>query len=195
MLMAHEYIDGDYVDWFDARATAVERLLGPADPIVMTSPHPLYMGGNASLQVFRNYVPGVTYVTTDLIGLVDQLPNRLGNYELMMCTQKDLLWAQNLLVRLAGYTLENVLQPGETMSIGSAVPENATTRALLFAEPDLQSKTFKVRGLTSSLLLCVGITDAELNECYAFGSEPVLESLRDHEVFPYTNPDRPSVDV
>jgi hypothetical protein len=193
--MIHEYIEGNYVDWFDARKSVLEDLLGNADPAVLTSAQPVYMGGGASMMIFREHVPGVTYVTSDLIGLEDQKPNRLGHYELMLCSHDESLWGQNLLSRLASYTLETALDPGATMDIESAVPEGATINALMFVECGLRQRTFKVRGLRSSLLLCLGITGEELAACGEHGSDAVLKLLKREKIFPYTDLIRPSVDL
>ena len=56
-----------------------------------------------------------------------------------------------------------------------------------------QALHFEFRGRRYVLLLCLGITEEELAFKQAHGSERLLALLRQHHVFPYTIPDRPSV--
>jgi hypothetical protein len=68
----------------------------------------------------------------ELIGHDEQVQNDLGNYELMICHRDDEPWGANVISRLAYYTLEAKLNPGETMDIGSALPDDSTLAAFLF---------------------------------------------------------------
>lgn len=150
-------------------------------------------GGTADVVPFPHHLQGSTYVTSELTGEdKGQLPNSHGNYELMICTRQELHTAADLIARLACYTCDAVLEPGQTMDIGEFFGD-ATLRALVFASPFDPPARFSVRGQDCSLLLCVGITTDELAFARAHGSEPLLARLRRHGVFPYSVPDRPSV--
>jgi hypothetical protein len=184
-------------DWeklWNERKKRMEALLGRADNEVLHSVVPLFLGGGADVLCFKKYVRGFTYVTSELTGSSDQPPNKNGSYELMICTWNQENWAANLISRLASYTFESRLNPGETMDIGSAMPKGSKIVALLFTEPELKKKNrFKVDKQSCSLLLCIGITKDELKLCLTGGTKELLQKLKNNNVFPYTHLKRKSV--
>jgi len=178
---------------WDARLAALKPILGDAGDTVYHAAVPMFLGGAADVVPFPSFVPGSTLVSADLTGEgVGQQPNSLGNYELMICTRTDIPAAPNLISNLAKYTLEAVLEPGESMDIGTYFGD-ATLRALLFTHPGDSPARFTLEGQQCSLLLCIGITADELDFKHANGSAALIERLRASSVFPYTVPDRPSV--
>lgn len=179
--------------WWDARVSAMEGVLGKCDGTVFFAPSPRHRSGFADVLRFRDYVSGVTYVTCDLIGNPGQIPNKWGHYELMMCLPQENDWAANLLSRLAAYTHEATLQPGDTMDISSERPLNTTVAALLFTRPDPPADAFSVRGTPAGLILCIGITADEFAACKNYGSGVMLRMLKEKGVFPYTEMLRESV--
>ena len=178
--------------WWNARMAALHAILGPSENMVFHALQPLYLGGFADVVEFRQHVPGSTYVTSDMIGESGQLPSSLGNFELMICTREKSDWAANIISKLAKYTLEAVLEPGQTMDIGPAAPKGSTVVAFLFAELETTPK-LTVNGLESGLLLCVGILPDELDVCMKEGSTRIFELLKKEKVFPYTDLNRDSV--
>jgi hypothetical protein len=175
------------MDAWRSRLDALTRLLGAADSSVLTSAPPLYLGGAADVMTFRQFVPGVTYVTGGLTGVdrVDQKRNANGrNYELMICTPHEERWAANLISRLARYTLETALNAGETMDC-PLFPRSSLS-ALLFASSKLPGP-FRFDGVDYELLLCIGITPRELSRCRDSGSAVVVEELETRKVFPFTD--------
>lgn len=184
---------GDWSEWWDARVAALETVLGPCDEIVGHAAIPFDlgadMGGGADIIYFKKHVMGVVSVTSELIGRDDQAKNELGNYELMICHRDDEEWGPGLISRLAYYTLQARLNPGETMDIGEAAPEDSTTAALLF----FNYGTFKVRKRNAGLLLCVGITADELKLCRAGKRDRVEQALGAAKVYPFTDLYRDSV--
>lgn len=107
----------------------------------------------------------------------------------MICHRDDEDWGPNLISRLAYYTLEEKLEPGETMDIGPAAPDGSTIAALLF----LEYARFKVRGKKAGLLLCIGITADELKMCRKGRRADVEQALKKARVYPYTDLYRQSV--
>lgn len=95
----------------------------------------------------------------------------------------------NVISRLAYYTLEAKLNPGDTMDIGSALPDDSTLAAFLF----FNFAAFKVRGRKAGLLLCVGITADELEACRAGKRVKVENALKAAKVYPFTDLYRKSV--
>jgi hypothetical protein len=184
-------------DWsglWDARKHALQELLGPTTDRVFHAVTPLELGGQADVVEFPDFVSGATYVTCDLTGpQSSQLPSSLGQYELMICTRSGERWAPNLISRLAPYTFEAVLEPSETMDIGSALPKGSSIAALLFTEPPLARNEFQVLGHRCGLLLCLGITAAELQASLEGRGASLLEALKREGVFPFTDLQRASV--
>jgi hypothetical protein len=182
--------DEDSDDWqilWDARLSALERVLGASDDVVGHATIPFDLGadigGAADIVYFRHHIDGVVAVTAELIGCEDQVKNRLGNYELMICQRDDAEWGANMISSLAYYTLEAELNPGETMAIGSAAPGDSTIAALLFYE----YARFVVREEPAGLLLCVGITQDELAACRRGRRAMVEKALERRHVFPFTD--------
>jgi hypothetical protein len=190
--MAAEDAD-EWGAWWDARVAAIEAVLGPSDEMVGHAPIPFQLGadigGAADIIYFRKHVPGVIAVTSELIGNEEQMQNSLGNYELMICQREDVDWGADLLCRLAYYTLEAKLEPGETMDLGPAVPEGSTIAALLFCD----YAKFKVRDRHCGLLLCLGITASELAASRKGKTNKGLASLKAAEIYPFTDLERKSV--
>ena len=193
--MADEDID-DFGERWNARVTAIEKVLGPTDGIVGVNAVPFFLGydagGAADIIYFRKHIPGVIAVTSELIdGYEDQVENGLGNYELMICHRDDVEWGAGIINRLAYYTLDAKLEPGETMDICPAVPDGSTITSLLFCD----YARFEVRGRKAGLLLCLGITAVELAECRRGRSSEVVEALKKQGVYPFTDLTRDSVRI
>jgi hypothetical protein len=108
---------------------------------------------------------------------------------LMICTRSPANWAASLISRLARYTLEATLNPNETMDCAMFGESQIT--ALLFARPGTPS--FSVLGQEAGLLLCLGITQSELDFHHGHGAEALLAKLREASVFPFTDLDRQPV--
>lgn len=179
--------------WWDARMDALQAVLGPSEDNVLHALQPLFLGGFADVVEFRKYVSGSAYVTSDLVGESGQPTNVLGNYELMICTREKSDWAANVVSRLAKYTLETILEPGQTMDIGTAVPAESSVSAFLFAEPEITHNKLNVNGVECGLLLCIGILPDELASCMSGRTEEVLSLLKEKAVFPFTDLTRNSV--
>jgi hypothetical protein len=183
----------DWQRWWDARVSALETILGKCDGTVYHSPPPLHLDGYADVLRFRNFVNGVTYVTCDLIGNSRQVPNLLGQYELMICTREESNWAPALLSRLAKYTHDAAVHIGDTMDLAHAVPRHSAIAALLFTQPDVANPNFDVLGKPATLMLCLGITAGEFEACKEHSSRLVLRMLKERGIFPYTELRRESV--
>jgi hypothetical protein len=166
----------------------LEELLGPTGTKVLHAVVPIGLGGEqSSIHTFTHHVPGMAYVTCDLIGWVGQKKNEeWDNYELMICTRIEEDLAPNMISRLGAYTLENPLNPNETMDIGSAVPKGSTISAFFFTKPEIPLP-FEIQGINSGIVLCIGITESELKYRWKAGPEKLIESLKKGKVFPFTD--------
>jgi len=120
------------------------------------------------------------------------LPSSLGNYELMVCVREESSRAADMISRLARYTCEAELEPGESMDLTNFFSDSVI-EALLFTHPAEQPVQFECLGQRYGLLLCIGITGAELAFKRANGADQLVAMLRERGVFPYTVLHRESV--
>lgn len=172
---------------WDQRLRLLEVEFGVCSGVVGHALVPLELGpeagGAADVLHFKAWKPGVLSVTADLIGHESQVRNSLGWYELAICHRNEEAWGPNLISKLANYTLESALEPGETMDIGPAAPRGSTLKAFLFVE----LCRFRFQSEPAGVLLCIGITREELAVCRSEGSDRLLQKMRDGGTFPYTD--------
>jgi hypothetical protein len=185
--------ENDWQQLWDARLAALEIVLGKSADRVLHGVIPFQfgyeVGGEADILFFHNHVDGVAYVTADLIGNEDQRQSEFGSYELMVCHRKENDWGPRTIGQLAHYTLDAVINRGDTMNLGPATPEGSCIEALLYDE----YATFDVLGERAGLMLCIGITSDELDECRQEGSASVLQKLKAADIYPFTDFDRVSM--
>src|SRR4030095_5555182 len=185
--------ENDWQKTWNARIAGLTSILGEPADLVYHAAVPLNLGGFADVLPFPSYVAGMTYVTADLTGEdVGQLPTSLGNYELMICVREEMSQAANMISRLARYTCEAELEPGETMDLPGFF-KDSVIKALLFTYPSEQPLEFGFLGKRYGLLLCIGITEAELAFKKSNGSDQLTALLRQRSVFPYTELHRDSI--
>ncbi len=185
--------ENDWQKVWDARSASLSQILGKPADTVLHAPVPFQLGGAADVLCFPQAVAGMAYVTAELTGEdVGQIPNSMGNYELMICGRQELPAGANLISRLARYTCEAKLEPGESMDVGRSFGDS-TIRALLFTHLRDEAAQFEFLGCRYGLLLCMGITAEELEFKQEHGSEKLLELLKQHSVFPFTIPGRNAI--
>jgi hypothetical protein len=183
--MAHN----DWQHTWDARKAALESVLGPAEDCVLHALVPFHLGGQADVLTFRKHIPGRTAATCELLGEPAQKRNLLGTYELVIAHRDDNDWGPNVISKLARYTCDAQVQPGQTMDIAPAAPPNSTIAGFFFDD----YKRIKYDGEDAGLLLCIGLTADELAACISGKRQMVYDALVAQNVFPYTDLDRPSV--
>ncbi len=161
-------------------------VLGPGYDDLLHAPHPFALGGNADVLVYLHHLDGVVYVTAELTGKPDAC---YADYELMICHRSPDDWGPNVISRLAPYTQQAFIGAGETMDIDSAAPAGSMIKAFLF---DTYG-SFTMFGRAWELRLCIGITKSELQFKLDHGPERLLELLKLHGVYPFTDLARDSV--
>ncbi len=176
--------EDEWTSVWNARMVALEAILGKSADKVFHSPIPFSIGGGADVLIFPNYQQGVAYVTTDMTGpLSAQPPNWTAKYELMICVHEEAAWPMSLLSGLSRYTLESQLNPGDTMDC--PIFQNSELAALLFTLPEPVHE-FSVLGEPAMLLLCIGITAAELELARREGDDALVSRLKLEKIFPFT---------
>lgn len=187
--IGNETADDDWQKMWDARLASLESEFGKSEEEIATSATPIYLGGGADVLTFKDHIDGFVYITAGLIGNGSQKKTDLGEYELMICARNENDWMPTLLSQLAPYTFEAALNPGDTMNIGPAMPAGSTISALLY----VPYREFKVNDIDAATLLCIGITEQELQHCSANGHTDVLAELKAKGIYPFTDPNRESV--
>jgi Suppressor of fused protein (SUFU) len=172
-----------------ARQAALESVLGPAENSVLHAVIPFELGGNADVLCFRKLIGEQIAATCELLGEPSQTPNSQGTYELAIAHRDENQWGPNIIAKLARYTCDAVLEPGETMDIGPAVPAKSTIAAFLFDD----FKRMSYEGQDAGVLLCIGLTADEAAACLRGNRQEVYDALKAQNVFPYTDLFRPSV--
>ncbi len=138
---------------------------------------------------FRTHVPGRIVATCELLGEETQKRNLMGTYELAVAHRDDSDWGAKVISKLARYTCDAVVEPGQTMGIGSAVPPKSTIAGFFFDD----YQRFKFEGVDAGILLCIGLTADELSACQQGQRQRVYDALKSAGVFPYTDLFRASV--
>ncbi len=185
--------------WWRPRVKALEEVLGPQSDMDLHAmiffDMGMEMGGAPDILAFPGHKQGaVAYVTAELIGRDNQIPNDLGNYEIMIClpehVKSDLAEtiAGTILTPLAYYTLEQPLNPGDTSDLGELV-EGSKVTALLFCDYG----RFTVLDRQCGLLLCVGITQREAKYAARQPAVTLEQKLREADIYPVTDFTRKSV--
>jgi len=178
--------EDDWEEVWNARADALAQVFGPGHDQVFHAPVPFYLGGQADVVAFYHHLNGVVYVTAELTGKPDACA---ADYELMICHRSPQDWGPNVISRLAPYTQQAYIGPGESMDIDSATPEGSQIKAFLF---DTYA-TFTLFEQENELRLCMGITKSELEFKIQHGPEKLLVLLKRHGVYPFTDLERDSV--
>jgi hypothetical protein len=183
------YFDRNQSDWekiWTARSAALKAVLGEPTEMVYHAVTPFYLGGDADVLAFPDYKSGIAFVTAELTGKdVGQIQNELGNYELMICTRENCNWAPNFISRLSRYTCDAKLKPGDTMD--TPLFKDSRIEAMLFCKPDEPADHFEFMHTTYGVLLCIGITKEELKFSRSCGSPVLLQTLKDSQIFPFTD--------
>ena len=176
----------DWEEVWDARADALAQVLGAGHNQVFHARHPFALGGQADVMAFHHHLDGVVYVTAELTGKPDAC---YAGYDLMICHRAPQDWGPNVISRLAPYTQQAYIGSGESMDIDDATPADSRIKAFIF---DTYA-TFSLFGRENELRLCIGITKAELQYKMEHGPERLLEVLKRHGVYPFTDLGRDSV--
>jgi hypothetical protein len=176
--MDEDAVDHDWETVWNARLECLAEAFGEPDDTVLHAPVPFHLGpkvgGAPDLLRFSRFGAGKLYVTAELTGPgSEQPPNPAGQYELAIVHHDEERWGPNLIAQLAHYTMESVLDDGETMDIGPAVPEGSTIAGFLFR----RIASFDVLGEAANVMCCVGITAGELAYKMKHGTPALLDKL------------------
>jgi hypothetical protein len=178
--------EDDWEEVWDARLAAISDVLGNPYENVYHAAHPFALGGQADVAAYPARPHGVAYVTVELSGKPDAC---YADYELIICHRQPSDWGPNVISRLAPYTQQAYIHPGDSMDIDSATPADSEIKAFIFDN----YASFRLFDSTFQLRLCLGITKAELKYKMDSGADRLLALLKDGGVYPFTDLIRGSV--
>jgi hypothetical protein len=178
--------DDDWQEVWDARLAAISDVLGQPYNSIYHAPHPFQLGGHADVAAFPDHRNGIAYVTVELSGKPTAC---YADYELMICHRQPSDWGPNVISRLAPYTQQAYIHPGDSMDIDDATPASSEIKAFVFND----YASFQLFGETFQLRLCIGITKAELKYKMDNGAEQLVAMLKEGDVYPFTDLDRRSI--
>jgi len=187
-----------------AKLAALERILGPMYQLVAHS----LLGESLTMHFFPNGIPGTGFATMELIEPDGSgpLPNRVGTYELVAFTRHAMPasaeegagtpWGRierricDIFTRLASYSGEAVLSPGETCELPM---QGELSRYLILDEYTPNGIEFKIGRKKHSLLLCLEVFQSEMEHARQHGTDAVIQKLKQAGHYPYSDLDRSPV--
>jgi hypothetical protein len=204
-----------YSEFEEAKTKALEKILGPMENQVGHAVIPFFVGGGLDLYYFcSSYVPGTVVASMELINSDGSGPkrNRLGAFELVMCTrnrlqtdasadsvsepresQKDSIrnriWVN--MTTIAHYAQTTKIEPGDTCEIPD---ESVDRRYIVFDEFDTRNIPFLIEGKRFGLLLCIEIHASEMAFARKEGTQSLFKRMKESDAYPYSDLDRTPVE-
>jgi hypothetical protein len=204
-----QFSDDEYERDYEAKKVALERLLGPMHDIVGHAIIPFMVGGAVDMYYFPNGIPGTGFATMELLDPEGQGPkaNRVGTYELVAFTKHKISPPSQegdqktpfnkierrmcgILTRVGFFSMDAVLQPGETCELPE---EEGPNTCLILDDYRANGASFEINGRQHCLLLCMEVHRSEMEYAMKHGSAPVLEKLKEKGFYPYSDLDREPV--
>jgi hypothetical protein len=167
------------------------KRLGPKDDTMLHSVVGFEFGGPPDIRRFRQTpdIPGVTYVTSDLLWCEQQPPCSIGRYELAISLPEESPWAEHILFKLAHASLEQTFDVGHTLDITEWVEPDCLIKGLFVT----RLLSFRLDGQPYGVLFFVGVTRSELDYSLKHGAGKVAIQLKNAGAFPVTKLVRESV--
>ena len=196
-----------YTELLRQRTAAIEGLFGKHS-LYLASPVPFYLGGDATILGFDEYLPDHTvFCTNEMTGAwgSGQKPGNSGEFELVMVLAKGSTlapsraadglmrkgWLGVTLHGFAKYSTQAVLTPGE---VAGPLPDAFSPHThLLFVDFAAGKVKFGFGGRQYGLLLLISINAAEKRYHEAHGAEALLKKLRKAGSYPASDPARMDV--
>jgi hypothetical protein len=122
------------------------------------------------------------YVSCELCCRDDQTPASFGNYELMAIGSDIEQWVRRVLTRIGVMSLEEAFDHHHTLDISAWVDEGSSIVGIIFEK----YSSIMHKGGEYGIMRVIGVTAAELNDCYEMGVEHCIQRLKDSGVYPRT---------
>jgi hypothetical protein len=190
--------------WYDHKSTLIERTLGKEHDMVMHAIIPYSIGGGLDLYYYPNGIPGTAIATKEL----SEMPNEgssnsaYRSYELVMFTRHSLSLddakddntpfgqahgnINAILNLIARYSATASLNPNETCEFPEDM-EHVGGKCLIFdgyaCHSDELARDF-------GLLAIIEIFRSEMSYAREHGGTTLIERLKQHGAYPYSDLDR-----
>jgi hypothetical protein len=202
---AEGFSSEDYERHHALKAAALERLLGPMHGLVGHAIIPYFVGGAVDMYYFPNVTEGTACVTMDLIEPdgTGPLPSKAGTYELIAFTRHKIGDASaaeafkaierricGIFTTVGRYSKGATLNPGETCEVPV---KGGPNRRLVFDEFTNAERRFAIGDKVHALLLCIEVLPQEMKFAMKHGSRQLLDRLKSHGAYPYSDLDRQPV--
>ncbi len=194
-------------EWYDHKSALMEKTLGKEHDMVMHAIIPYAIGGGLDLYYYPHGIPGTAIATKEL----SEIPNEgssndvYRSYELVMFTRQPLSLddATNdatafgrahaninaILNCMAPYSADATLNPRETCEFPAEM-EQLGGKCLIFdgyaCHSDELAEDF-------GLLAIIEIFRSEMDFAREHGGAELIERLKERDVYPYSDLDRPPV--
>lgn len=196
-----------YAEVLQQRLAALDALFGKRS-LYLASPVPFYLGGDATILGYDEYLPDHTvYCTSEMTGAwgSGQKTGPSGEFELVMAlsrhsplapvrTSAQLIqkgWLGVTLHGFAKYSTQATLAPGE---VAGPLPDAfAPHTHLLFVDLTAGKVKFGFGGRQYGLLLLISISTPEQQFQAQHGATALLKRLRQAGAFPVSDPTRKNV--
>lgn len=195
----------DYDRHYKLKAEALERLLGPMHCAVGHAIIPYAVGGAVDMYYFPNAAEGTACVTMELIEPdgTGPLPSKNRTYELIAFTRHKIGDPSSedafnsierricgIFTTVGRYSACATLNPGDTCEVPAM---GGPSRCLVFDEFTSAQQQFVIGEKEHALLLCIEVFPEEMKFAMKHGSGALLERLKTHGVYPYSDLDRDQV--
>ena len=188
--------------WFERKSEIMEDILGKEHDMVGHSVVPYALGGGLDLFYYPNGIAGTAIATKELCEVLDECPsnNLFQCYELVMFTHHpiDLDVSQDestpfgrihesinaILHCMAPYSEQATLNPGETCEFPAEI-ETVGGKCLVFDDYGTTSNDEQF-----GLLALIEIYRSEMNYAREHGGKALINVLKEHGVYPYSDLER-----
>jgi hypothetical protein len=198
------FTDEEFTTDYELKSKGLEEVLGASNGIVGHAIIPFEVGGGVDMYYYDKHIPGTAMVTMELLDPAGNGPkvNRIGTYELIAFTKEkynendtdENQTPFNLIERrfcgiftmIGNYSFQAVLNPNETIE----VPNNTDSNYCLLFD---KYADFKIGNRDHHLLLCLEVFEKEMNFARKYGSEVLLQIMKDKGHYPYSDLNRKPV--
>ncbi len=199
------FSDDNYERSYQLKKQGLERVLGPTHDLVIHALIPFQVGGPVDLYRFQHAIDGTVFATMELIEPDGSgpKPSSIGTYELLAATRHRLsdagddpnettvIHIRKILTTAARYSLEEVLNPGDTCEVPPA--EKQEGACLVLDEWKNGNVGFTIGSQKHGLLLCMEVFRSEMEYAMQHGSQPLFERLKAKGYYPYCDMNRDPV--
>ena len=196
----------EFERYYEAKYAALEKVLGNSTDLVGHAIIPFDIGGNLDVYYYTETIAGTVFASMELIqpNIQEPIPNRLGTYELIMCTKLDFdpgpdqfspfakmqQRCNSIMTAIGKYSFEARLEPSETCELPYTDEPN---RYLIFDHFDPKGQPFIIDNREHGLLLIIELFESEMRFAMENGSSSLFEKLVAVGAYPYSDLDRDPV--